>query len=159
MESHVPDPYHPDWQPEYTGPNPNLGNVGSGEDFGTDLYQLYLAGRVHIPETAEQFNDLATAVHRTHAPSVRAFAVAGSYDRAHRLWMDLRDDLQEVFRETCLNMDAVGRALVAIADLYVQTDEEAVESFTGKLVKDRVNQPDQFVDGPPAVPAPPSPAD
>ncbi len=43
------DPYAPAWRPAYTGPDPALGDVGSGRGFGADLYQLYKAGRSELP--------------------------------------------------------------------------------------------------------------
>lgn len=45
----VSDPYAPAWRPAYTGPDPALGDVGSGRGFGADLYQLYKAGRSELP--------------------------------------------------------------------------------------------------------------
>ena len=42
------DPAAPGWRPTYTGDR-SLGRVGSGREFGANLYYLYRAGRNEIP--------------------------------------------------------------------------------------------------------------
>lgn len=132
----MPDPNAADWQPSYAGPDPALGDVGSGRGFGADTYQLYKAGRLHLPQIAQQYHDLTQLVHRTHGPSHRVFEVNGYVERAHRLWMQLRDELQEILRESCLTFEETAAALVTIADTYVRTDQEAQQRMAGLMDAD-----------------------
>jgi hypothetical protein len=149
------DPDAPHWRPSYTGVDPAVGDVGSGRGFGADTYQLYKAGRLHLPTIAQQYHDLTQLVHRTQGPSYRTFEVDGSVERAHRLWMELRDELQEILRESCVNFEAAGAALVRIADRYVRTDEEAQRQMSKLMDKES----HLYKAGRSSVRTPPAPAD
>ena len=119
------DPFAPGWRPAYTGPDPKLGDVGSGPGFGADLYQLYKAGRSLLPSAADVFAELARAVHHTHGPSTALARNHWHGYRAHLLWEQLRDDLQRALANASLILDEVGRRLVETADRYARTDQEA----------------------------------
>jgi hypothetical protein len=148
-------PDAPHWRPSYAGPDPAWGDVGSGRGFGADTYQLYKAGRLHLPAVAQQYHELTRLVHQTQGPSRRAFQVDGYVERAHLLWMELRDEMQEILRESCLTFEATGAALVRIADNYVRTDEEAARQMARLMEADR-----QLYEAEPTpVPVPPAPAD
>jgi hypothetical protein len=145
----------PNWRPSYAGFEPEIGDVGSGTGFGADIYQLYKAGRLHLPEIAQQYHDLTQLVHRTQGPSARTFDVDGYVERAHRLWMELRDELQEILRESCLNFEDAGAALVRVADNYVRTDEQAQREMARLMdEEDHLYEAKRR-----AVPTPPAPAD
>jgi hypothetical protein len=121
------------WRPEYTGDD-RLGNVGHGEDFGADLYDLYRAGRNELPATARTYSDLTTQVHRRAGYMEASFDAPGrGPTAAHRALLELRDELHDVLRLTCIRLQEIGEALVTTADSYAATDEEAAEEFTRKL--------------------------
>lgn len=130
------NPHHPDWIPGYTG-DTSLGNVGTGREFGADLYQLYRAGRLMLPEVAGLYADLTTEVHRVSGAARHLFEVDGYVEPAHSLLMHLRGDLQDALRVTSVNIGETGRALVEIAAQFVATDQEAAEAFTKLLEGDR----------------------
>ena len=44
------DPYDRQYRPPL-GDGRDVGDVGSGEEFGGDIYRLYLSGRVFIPRS------------------------------------------------------------------------------------------------------------
>jgi hypothetical protein len=116
------DPLTPGWRPEYTGDN-SLGDVGSGERLGAHCYYLYRAGRNELPGVARTYSELTSKVHRT-AGSMRAlFDVPGrGMEVAHLRLLDLRDELHDVLRLTCLRMQEVGEALATTAAAYAATD-------------------------------------
>lgn len=132
----MPDPHSPRWHPQYTGDD-SFGDVGSGEGFGADLYQLYRAGRSLLPDVAERFSDLTGQVHRLAGPTRHVFEYDNYLEPAHSLLLKLRGDLHGALRASAMNIAEAGRALVDIADSYVATDEAAVESLTRLLEKDQ----------------------
>jgi hypothetical protein len=143
------------WRPTFTGDN-SIGDVGSGEEFGADLFELYHAGRVLFPEIATRYSELTMRVHRQETTLRVLFEVDGSVpERAHRMLLELREELQHVLRQSSINIDESGRALVTIADSYAATDEQAAAEMTRKL--DRYQ--DVFVHAPTRVPTPPAPGD
>lgn len=161
----MPDgPYDPDWRPTYTGPDEELGDVGSGPGFGADLYQLYYAGRVRLPEIAFRYYELTTALHDTQTTSGAAFASLTERQPAHQAWLDLRDELQEVFRRSSINFADTGKALVEIADRYSRTDADAAEALATKLNEHSTEITERLADlsaefecDPTDVPEPPAP--
>lgn len=155
----MPDPYDPDWRPSYTGPDEKLGDVGSGGQFGVDLYHLYYAGRERLPKISLQYADMTTELHQTQAFSRGEFTRPdGSFHPAHALWMELRDELQEILRETSVTFWATGEALVETANDYARTDEEASAAFAKWLDDDEHRQVFPITALPPQ-PAPPAPGD
>lgn len=106
--------------------------------FVADLYALYRAGRVLLPEIAATYESMAGGVHDSTG---YVNALFGEFERentqqdyysgswlpavepAHRKLMALREDLQGVFRESSLILHDTGTALVMIADSYRTTDE------------------------------------
>jgi hypothetical protein len=160
------DPYDPDWRPSYTGPDESLGDVGSGPGFGADLYQLYYAGRVKLPEIAFRYYELTTGLHETQGTGGAAFAKVSGREPAHLLWIGLRDELQEIFRESSINFDDTGEALVDIANRYSRTDDEAAEALAAQLDEHAGEIADEleklttdFQVDPVDVPEPPAPGD
>jgi hypothetical protein len=157
------DPMDPGWRPEYTG-DTSLGNVGSGGDFGADLYYLYRAGRNELPQVARVYSHLTTVVHHTEPAMRTLFKTNVGINPAHMLIFELRANVHEVLRQTCVRMGQVGDALVEIAALYAATDEEAAEAFRGRL--DKVEDPnnlskdaENWLPRPPSVREPPEVGD
>lgn len=147
----MPDPTEPGWRPEYRGDS-SLGDVGSGEDFGAALYELYRAGRNLLPELATVYSELTTEVDSVRGPMTSSFSLPNrGISLAHRLLMDLRDEVHLAFRQTSVRVHEVGDALVVIADMYAATDQEAADEFA-RLIDEN---PELYKDPPPAVPEPP----
>jgi hypothetical protein len=136
-----------------------LGNVGSGRRLGTHCYYLYRAGRNELPGVAGTYSQLTTRVYRVRSSMIGVFSgqdVTVAYGRL----LELRTELHDVLRLTCLRMLEVGQALVEIAALYSATDEAAAEEF--RRVLDDVERPGSDSDDaaswpikPPVVPPPP----
>lgn len=146
------DPQKPGYQPEYTGETDD-GDVGSGSTFGADLYALYAAGRVHLPEAALVYEQMTEQLHGLQPLMARCAEAAGL--NLGSLLED-RDTLQFAFRKTSLHLAEAGDALVRIADDYVRTDEAAAEEFGSWLRS--VGTPyerERFAEPPVAPPDPP----
>lgn len=157
------DPMAPGWRPEFTG-DTSLGDVGTGGKFGVDLYVLYRAGRNELPQIARVYAYLTTVVHHTEAAMQALFQTnAGMYPALQQI-LELRADVHEVLRRSCLRMDQVGGALVEIANLYAATDEAAAAAFGAELdkVEDPNNGSDEaknWLPRPPSVREPPEVGD
>jgi hypothetical protein len=155
------DPTAPGWRPEYTGYNERLGDVGSGTRLGAHCYYLYRAGRNELPEVAVTYSLQTSRIDAITGSMRRLFDVPGhGMELAHLRLLELRDELQDVLRLTCLRLQEVGQALVTIAVTYAATDDLAVEEFTRLL--DQVEDPDnesqdarEWRSNAPVVPDPP----
>ena len=119
------DPDSPDYHPEHTGEQQH-GDVGSGADFGADLYRLHAAGRVHLPATASAYSGYTDSIHQV-TPYLGRMIEAGA--SALQPLVGVREALHVAFVKTSENCEAAGEALVAIADDYVRTDEAAADAF------------------------------
>lgn len=142
----------PGWRPEYRGGD--LGDVGSGQRFGVKLYYLYRAGRNEFPAAAATYARAVAAVHDAWAPMEAAFErPQRGPERAQRRVLELRDEVHDVLRQTCLRMQEVGAALVEIADRYAATDEAAAAEFARLLDEhaDEYRTPAPQPQAPPAV--------
>lgn len=142
------DPDRPGYQAPYDPSDPR--DVGSGRDFGADLYDLFRAGRVYFPQTAIQFSGWTTSAHDF---SQRVDFLNGSvgYEYTLSLVDQIRADLHFALRETAVAMRDVGTALVQIATDYARTDEAASSEFNRLLTK----HPGLFDTPTPQVPTPP----
>ena len=118
------DPSSPDYNPQYTGESDD-GDVGSGSDFGADLYFLYYAGRVSMPEAAAVWSQASTTIHGVAPYVARMAATAGELDPL----IGICETLQVGFVKTSDHLRQAAEAMVVIADDYVRTDEEAEENF------------------------------
>jgi hypothetical protein len=121
------------YRPPTYDPN-DARDVGTGSDFGADLWALYKAGRLHFPELAAFYSGVTTSAHdvRQRVDFLRA-STGGEY--ALTLVDNLRDLLQVELRQTTLALIDTGESLVQIADDYAATDEEANARFR-RLVND-----------------------
>lgn len=154
----MPDPTAPGWRAEYTGTDP--GNVGSGERLGTHLYYLYRAGRNELPGVAAVYGELTRDVHHVAASMRAIFDLPGwGMETSHQRLLELRDEVHDVLRQTCLRMREAGAALVATADDYASSDEAAAAAFNRLLDEyaDDYAGPPPHVPDPPAVHDPPAP--
>src|SRR6266511_2122846 len=92
----------------------------SGEEFGSDLVDLYDAGRYKMKAGGELFRtDGLTGVF------ARDPALGGTYGPAKAPWESLRDSIVDVILKTAANMDDTGLALMMAAEEYAKTDEAA----------------------------------
>lgn len=142
--------------------------------FVADLYALYRAGRVLLPEIAATYESMVGDVHDSTGYVNALFEgvdqgntqqdyYSGSWspavEPAHRKLMALREDLQGVFRESSLILHDTGTALVLIADSYRSTDE-INELFLKEIAHDDLpGVPEQYDKPPLPRPDPPGHTD
>jgi hypothetical protein len=137
-------PYHPS----------DTRDVGTGTDFGADLYALYRAGRVYFPDAGIKFSGWASDVHDfTQRISFLDQSVGG--EQALRTVDEIRADLHFALRHTAITMDLVGRALVEISTDFATTDQDAQTEFN-RLIR---THPGLLGQPTPDVPEPPGSAD
>ena len=130
-------------------------DAGSGAEFGADLFELYRAGRVKLPEVANLFADAARGMHHLD-PQLDAVA-AGLCTSATAELRTLLRALQHASAITADRTHRAAEALVQIANDYVATDRAAAEEFDWwqRQVEER-----RRLDDPPApFTAPPRPGD
>ncbi|WP_199512221.1 hypothetical protein [Nucisporomicrobium flavum] len=103
----------------------------SGEEFGSDLVDLYDAGRYKLKAVADQFRTAGGELFRTDGTGILARhpALGGTYGPAKASWEDLRDAVVDVIFKTAANMDDTGLALMMAADEYAKTDEVARKKY------------------------------
>ncbi len=144
-----------------------LGDVGHGDQFGIDLYELYVLGRVHYADLARHYSDMATAAD-TVIGRLQSALNGSVYRQAHQDIVNLHSELQFALYRSWEAYDATGPALVQIADDYLTPDDAARETFVG-LVDDlrreaeptaeeqherkAIDQPAHSADAPPKPPA------
>lgn len=122
------NPYSPDFDPGYTGP-PSDGSVGTGSDFGVDLFSLYEAGRIGFPESAKIFSQLSVGVFGIESDlRTEGYDNAG-YQVAVSQLLELRQELEDALDATSSTLERTGEALVSIAAEYAATDREASDKF------------------------------
>ncbi|WP_341926425.1 hypothetical protein [Nocardioides psychrotolerans] len=147
------DPDQPGYQAPYDPNDPR--DVGSGRDFGADLYSLYRAGRVYFPDTGILFSGWASSAHDfSQRVQFLNGSVGGEY--ALSLVEQIRGDLHFALRDTALAMRDIGTALVQISTDYAQTDEGASAEFNRLLQQHPglFSGPTQEVPQPPGSDAP-----
>lgn len=150
----------PGWRPEYTG-DTGLGDVGSGARLGAHCYYLYRAGRHELPGVARTYSELVNKVHGVRGTMRTLFDVPGrGMEPAHLRLLELRNELHDVLRLTCLRLQEAGDALAATAAAYAATDAEAVDEFDRLLDEVAMVGGDDpagtdWTAQPPVVPEPP----
>jgi hypothetical protein len=123
----------PGYQPEYTG-DKSLGDVGSGREFGANLYALYRAGRNELPGVASIYAQLTNTIHGTRGSLETQSDRPGlGRERAHERLLELREEAHVILRTNCLRMLEVGQALVETANAYAATDQAARDEFARLL--------------------------
>jgi hypothetical protein len=135
----TPNPNQPGYRPD-SSTERQLGDVGDGTQFGIDLYELYILGRVHYPELAGWYSDMATAADAVVGHLEGALDGA-LYRQAHQDIVNLHSELQFALYRGWEAYDATGPALVQIADDYLATDDDARATFN-KLTADLRQNPE-----------------
>jgi hypothetical protein len=105
----------------------------SGQDLGTDVYELWLAGHKQLPLVAEQFAEALQALLRTESYD-DAFERPAAFDGggmgpAGAGFLNVRDALGGILRDSDDNMRLAGEALELTAEEYRFTDEAAERQF------------------------------
>lgn len=153
------DPYGRQYRPPLGGGR-EVGDVGSGEEFGGDIYRLYLSGRVFIPETANLYSTNTNAVQNLGA-TVEGFVDADpAFAKLNRMVFTMHRALHR----TTTSLHTTALTLVDIVDDYVRTDEAARDEFIERYKDDLKldggeNSPPPLASGqqPETYAAPPSP--
>src|SRR5690606_41601724 len=102
----------------------------SGRYLGAILFYLYRAGRNEVSAVACVYAVLAVRVHRVAATLEHLFTVPGRAPHpAHQRILELRDEAQDVVRQTALRLQEVGQALVNTETRYSVADEAADAEF------------------------------
>lgn len=143
------DPNQPGYDPTYDGGSTS---AGSGDGFGADVYALYKAGRVKMPELAQRYSTSVSSVHQIQADVSRQSSAAGNPSALTKL-LGLRDDLHFAMRKTTIALRDTGTALVKIADDYVTSDQEALTKFNELMGEDTETD---YSEKTPSIPDPPN---
>jgi hypothetical protein len=130
-------------------------DIGTGAEFGADLFELYRAGQVNLPRVANLFAKAASGMHHLD-PQLDAVA-AGLCAGATAELRTLLRALQHASATTADRTNLAAEALVQIANDYVATDRAAAEEFNWWLRQ--VEERRRFADPPAAYTAPPRPGD
>lgn len=145
----------PGYRPQYND-GADLGDVGSGRALGASLYELYRAGRIDVPAVASVYARLTNRVDLLRDAMKAQFTRPGlGPAKAHSALLELREEVHDVLRQTCLRLAEAGEALVKIADAYAATDEQAAAEFDALLARNS----DSYAHPAISVPTLPSPTD
>jgi hypothetical protein len=123
------DPYSPDYSPTADGGSTE-GDPGSGQTFGADLYHLYYAGRVSLPDTAASYAGIGNDVYTVRG-QIQGLVDAGIFE-VNRL-LTVQQNLNDGFAKTAEHCEIAGQALVTMANDYARTDEDALQEFNRLL--------------------------
>ena len=154
----MPDPTAPGWRAEYTGTDP--GNVGSGNGSAPICTTWTGPAGTSCPESPRStVSSPGTCTTSLRACGRSSTFRAGGWETSHQRLLELRDEVHDVLRQTCLRMREAGAALVATADDYASSDEAAAAAFNRLLDEyaDDYAGPPPHVPDPPAVHDPPAP--
>lgn len=151
--SHGVGPDQPGWQPPPANrTNPGYGAYGHGPEFGADIFALYRAGRIKLPAMASKYSSLTSSVH-DFQQQLNFLGGSVGNERAFTSLESIRELLQYASRSTTQALEASGETLVAVADEFLRTDEEARDKFD-HLMKENLGG-DAFDRPSPVVPDPP----
>lgn len=138
--------------------NKTLGDVGHGTLFGADLFYLFKAGKLLVPDAAIRFADGANHIHNTTG-ALEGLATTTGERALHKL-VAIREDVHRALRRTAVNMNETGVALVDTAIVYARTDSAALARFRRMRQKFEDNSdsdyPPQFVEPPRPGETPPT---
>lgn len=135
--------------------------AGSGDGYSADLWDLYEIGRTDIMALAEDYNALATGIAGTWDQSIDpppaaagsgVVARGASALRSGAALSALREELQVIFAQSCVNVGAAATSLMDTAAAYAEADEAISEDFASQIASE--------FDGsePAAPPQPPFPS-
>lgn len=133
------------------------------KELAADLFALWEMGAVLLPQMAVDFSASTTEVHRTHGGDGGVFRLPGTSERcpSYGDWSTLRDLLQEVLRDTSVNLAATGEALIRIMNDYAGQDENSAARLIleGDIVNRLGPNPYGNAQPPPEIPPAPAPND
>lgn len=109
-----------------------------GVRLGADLYALWCAGRDNLPTVAEVYSRAGNALDDAAVGIPGAFRrtgdIAGApYGPAYQPWLQLRDALAQICRDTADNLEMTADALCLATVEYARTDYEAANEFARLL--------------------------
>lgn len=125
------DPTRPGYVPSYEGQDSR--DLGGGTRFGGDLYDLYAAGQVYLPDVAGVYSAAASEIHYIQAQWSDISARLASFGA-----IKVGQELDRVFDALALNSKRLydaGEALVVQADDFARTDDDAAGEFARLLRK------------------------
>lgn len=114
------------------GPSPDL---GSGQRFGADVYELYEAGQVAFPELAAAYGQAASQLHYV---TFLLQGIAGRLDHVGAWGVASQaEQVYDAAAATSRRLHLTGEALVQLADDFRRTDESAAEAFHHLVIEHR----------------------
>lgn len=149
------NPNQPGYVPQVNPHAPH--NVGHGAVMGADLFALWRAGRIYLPDTAAKYSSLASYVHDFQQDVAYLNSAVGG-ERALTLVEGMRARLETALSRTTDAMSRAGAALVDIAAMYVGVDQATVDGFNTAL-GDAKRSGDDFTKPTTTVTPPPKPGD
>lgn len=142
--------------------------VHTGQDLGADLFELWKAGKVFLPQVAEVYLQANGTVADTSKEDTAAFSRpvpdyrrGGFNDQSGQVyphWQALRDRFQEILGKTAANLVGQGEALMTIVKMYADADEEARRALENAIA-DRADNPNLAPPHEEQLPSPRMPGD
>ena len=125
-----------------------------GWQFGAELSQLRIIGRVDLPAMSYTYASMNQAVNSTVSGEAAAFqAPGGGTAASHGVWSGLRDDLQNILGSTATNLLDAGVAIEHVVDAYAASDDAARDSLEAAWANGQTpglqDAEEQFTPGPP----------
>jgi hypothetical protein len=108
-----------------------------GTELGVNLGELKACALLFLPAAASIYVDAANAVNESHGDrwrfldgTGRDFMQPGAGGIVYPAWNQLRNELQRILAQSATNLYATADALIRIADLYANTDEESAQAIS-----------------------------
>lgn len=102
-------------------------DLGSGERFGADVYELYEAGQVAFPDLAAAYGHGASELHYV---TYLLSGIAGRLDHAGATAVARQaEHVYDALATTCRRLHLTGEALVLLARDFRRTDETTAVTF------------------------------
>lgn len=128
-------------------------DVGSGAEFGADLFLLFRAGKIEMPAAATTYETLANNVDG-NADTLAGIANELQHPAGFKKLEETRAILQYGLAKSSIHIDEAADALVQIATEYAATDDEANQVFQQRL-EDLTGQDEKDAEAPDTDPSPP----
>jgi hypothetical protein len=104
----------------------------TGDELGADCLDLWEAGYYELKPLVDIFRDAAAQLDMTDAGMYNMYRdskLGGPYGPVRDVWVDFRDDVFAILRETAENLDLTGDALMLAANEYMKSDQVAKDKF------------------------------
>jgi hypothetical protein len=104
----------------------------TGEELGADCLDLWEAGYYELKPLASIFRDAAGKLDLTDTGMYNMYRdskLSGPYGPLRDVWVEFRDDVFNVLRETAENLELTGDALMLAAQEYMNSDQAAKDKF------------------------------